>query len=103
MRWQKGSTQVALGAHKQIQAAVCVWRFVARPSERRLPLLPPAFSSFVGFLDRPPREVRLGVFVSRLDSGWDDGSHRCSEHGLGMGPVSAKQKQGANYGDVGAA
>ena len=58
MRWQKGSTQVALGAHKQIQAAVCVWRFVARPSERRLPLLPPAFSSFVGFLE-PARPARL--------------------------------------------
>ena len=55
MGWQKGSTQVALGAHKQIQAAVCVWRFVARPSERRLPLLPPAFSSFCWlFRTRPP-------------------------------------------------
>ena len=51
MRWQKSSTQVALGARKQIQTAVCLCRTPQRaPAARCCRRL---FSSFVGFLDRP--------------------------------------------------
>ena len=61
----ESSTQVALGARKQIQTAVCVWRFAARPSERQLPAAGRRpFRLFVGFLE-PARPARLG---------WDRGS-----------------------------